>query len=205
MCIYWRQKTAHPTWQAIGTPKSNSLPEFHLHATALGLNRGPFCGPRDPEGVYTSEWPSPCTQPLPTYCLKHAKKGQHNLKLCTNNATLFCRYIACQKSQHTLKLCKNDFEGTSHAQKSVRPSSCVRTMHQLVQALPTPQTPTVLWTDVSKPAGTSLEDSTLAMGPYCTQYKSTHYSFLPWLSNWGTSWWCPNTKNLCLVIDALTI
>jgi len=35
---------------------------------------GPFCGPRDAEGVYTSEWPSPCTQPLPTYCLKHAKK-----------------------------------------------------------------------------------------------------------------------------------
>jgi hypothetical protein len=38
----------------------------------LDLNTGPCCGPRDPEG--TSEWLSPCTQPLPTYCQKHAKK-----------------------------------------------------------------------------------------------------------------------------------
>jgi hypothetical protein len=37
-------------------------------------------------------------------------------------------------------------------------------MHQLVQALPPPQTPTVLWTDVSKPSGTSLEDSTISDG-----------------------------------------
>jgi hypothetical protein len=115
--------------------------------------------------------------PNPSYILPQTRqKSQHNLKLCKNNATLFWRYIACKKSQHTLKLCKNYFEGTSHAQKSDTPSSCVRTMHQLVQALPTPQTPTVLWTDVSKPAGTSLEDSTSAMGPYCRQYKSTLYS-----------------------------
>ncbi len=26
-----------------------------------------------PRRVYTSEWPKPCTQPLPTYCQKHAK------------------------------------------------------------------------------------------------------------------------------------
>jgi hypothetical protein len=38
-------------------------------------------------------------------------------------------------------------------------------MHQVVQALPTPQTPTVHWTDVSKPVGTSLENSISAMGP----------------------------------------
>jgi hypothetical protein len=50
-------------------------------------------------------------------------------------------------------------------------------MHQLVQALPTPRTPTVHWTDVSKPAGTFFEDSTSGMGPYCRQYKllSTFY------------------------------
>lgn len=33
-----------------------------------------FVVPRTQKGVSTSEWPSPCTQPLPTYCLKHAKK-----------------------------------------------------------------------------------------------------------------------------------
>jgi hypothetical protein len=71
------------------------------------------------------------------------------------------------------------FEGTSHAKKSGTPSSCVRIMHQLVQALPTPQTPTVHWTDVSKPAGTSLDDSTSAMGPYCRQYKPTLYFYFP--------------------------
>jgi hypothetical protein len=47
------------------------------------------------------------------------------------------------------------FDGTSYAKKSGTPSSCVRIMHQLVYALPTPETPTVHWTDVSKPAGTS--------------------------------------------------
>ncbi len=35
-------------------------------------------------------------------------KKLHNLKLCQNNATLFWRYIACQKSQHTLKLRQNN-------------------------------------------------------------------------------------------------
>jgi hypothetical protein len=71
------------------------------------------------------------------------------------------------------------FEGTSPAKKSGTPSSCVRIMHQLVQALPTPQTPTVHWTDVSKPAGTSFEDSTSAMGTYRRQYKPTLYLCFP--------------------------
>jgi hypothetical protein len=175
MCIYWRQKTAHLTWQAIGTPKSRSLPKFHLH-TMSRLEHRTFLWSQGPRrGLY--QWMAITLHPTPSYILPETRqKSQHNLKLCKNNATLFWRYIACKKSQHTLKLCKNYFEGTSHAQKSGTPSSCVRTMHQLVQALPTPQTPTVLWTDVSKPAGTSLEDSTSAMGPYRRQYKSSLYS-----------------------------
>jgi hypothetical protein len=146
-------------------PDKSSAPPSQAHCQGftctprLGLNTGPFCGPRDPDRVYTSEWPSPCTQPLPTYCLKHAKKV---------GTTSSC-----------VKIMQHYFEGTSHAKKSGTPSSCVRLMHQHVQALPTPQTPTVHWTDVSKPAGTSLEDSTSAMGPYGRQYKPTLYSFFP--------------------------
>jgi hypothetical protein len=71
ICVYIEgKKTGHPTWQAMGTPKSSSLPEFqwrefHLHTIGFELP-----GRRR---VYTSEWPSPCTQPLLTYCQKHAK------------------------------------------------------------------------------------------------------------------------------------
>jgi hypothetical protein len=156
-------------------PDKPSAPPSQAHCQSftctpsLGLNTGPFCGPKDPEGVYTSEWPSPCTQPLPRYGLKQAKK------VGTPSSCVRIILRVCPKVRHTL-------------------SSCVRTMDQLVQALPTPQTPTVLLTDVSKPAGTSLEDSTSAMGPYRRQYKSTLYSFFPWLPNWGTSWRCPNTQ-----------
>jgi len=183
MCIYWRQETTHPTWQAIGTPKSSSLPGSHLHTTSRFEHRT-FLWSRGPEGVYTSEWPSRCTQPLPTYGLKTRQKSHHNLKLRQNNATLFWRYITWQgKKVSTPSSCvrtmQHYFEGTSHAKKSGTPSSCVRIMHQLVQALPTPQTPTVHWTDVSKPAGTSLEDGTSAMGHYCRQYKPTLYFFFP--------------------------
>jgi hypothetical protein len=92
-----------------------------------------FVVPR-PRRVYTSEWPSPCTQPLPTYCQKHAKivstsstcvrimqhyfgRAYHaknvqpqvgkTLKLCKNSATLFWTCITCQKRQHNLKLGKH--------------------------------------------------------------------------------------------------
>jgi len=64
-------------------------------------------------------------------------------------------------------------------------------MHQLVQALPTPQTPTVHWTDVSKRAETSLDDCTSAMGGSLLQTVQTTVYFL---RNWGKSWWCPNTN-----------
>jgi hypothetical protein len=97
------------------------------------------------------------------------------------------------------------FEGTSHAKQSGTPSSCVRIMHELVQALPTPQTPTVHWTDVSKPAGTSLEDSTSAMGPCCRQYKTT-LSFFSVTAQLGHILVVPKQeKKLCLIINALAV
>jgi hypothetical protein len=212
MCIYWWQKTAHPTWQAIGTPKSSSLPGFHLHTTSRFEHRTFLWSQGPRRGLY--QWMAITLHPTASDILPETRQqSQHNLKLCQNNATLFWRYIACPKSQHTLKLCQSNetllwgyiaCQKVTHTLKCT-PSSCVRIMHQLVQALPTPQTPTVHWTDVSKPAGTSLDDSTSAMGPYCRQYKPTLYLCFPWLPNWGTSWWCPNTKKLCLIINALAV
>jgi hypothetical protein len=95
-------------------PDKPSAPPSQAHCKGftctprLGLNTGPFCGPRDPEGVYTSEWPSPCTQPLPTYCLKHANKV---------STTSSC-----------VRIMQHYFEGTSHVQRVSTPSSCVRAM-----------------------------------------------------------------------------
>jgi hypothetical protein len=107
MCIYWRQKTAHPTWQAIGTPKSSSLPEFHLHTRSRFEHRTFLWSQWPRRGLY--QWMAITLHRTPSYILPETRqKSQHNLKLCKNNATLFWRYIACQKSQHTLKLCKNN-------------------------------------------------------------------------------------------------
>jgi len=106
MCIYWRQKTAHPTWQVIGTPKSSSLPEFHLHTRSWFEHRTFLWSQGPRRGLY--QWVAITLHPIPSYILPETRqKSQHNLKLCKNNTTLFWRYIACQKSQHTHKLCKN--------------------------------------------------------------------------------------------------
>ncbi len=187
ICVYIEGKKQHAQPDKPSAPPSQAHCQDFTCTPRLGLNTGPFCGPRDPEGVSSSEWPSRCTQPLPIYGLKTRQKSQHNLKLCQNNATLFWRYITWQGKKVStpsscVRIMQHYFEGPSHAKKSGTPSSCVRIMHQLVPALPTPQTPTVHWTDVSKPAGTSLDDSTSATGPYCR-----------------------NTKNLCLIINTLAM
>jgi hypothetical protein len=97
------------------------------------------------------------------------------------------------------------FKGTSHAKKSGTPSTCVRIVHQLVQALPTPQTPAVHWTDVSKPARTSFEDSTSAMGPYCRQYKPTLYFFFLDCPTGAHLRGAQTQKKLCLTINAFAV
>jgi hypothetical protein len=65
----------------IGTPKSSSLPELQgwefqwreFHLPTIGFEQRIFFVIPGPRRVYTSEWPSPCTQPLLTYCQKRAK------------------------------------------------------------------------------------------------------------------------------------
>jgi hypothetical protein len=37
LLVFWRQKIAHPTWQAIATPKSSSLRELLLHTTSVWI------------------------------------------------------------------------------------------------------------------------------------------------------------------------
>jgi len=107
MCIYWRQKRAHPTWQAIGTPKSSSLPGFHLHTTSRFEHRTFLWSQVPRRGLY--HWMAITLHPTPSDILPETRqKIQNNLKLCQNNATLFWRYIACPKSQHTLNLCQNN-------------------------------------------------------------------------------------------------
>jgi hypothetical protein len=158
ICVCIEGKKQHTQPDKPSAPPSQAHCQGFTCTPRLGLNTGPFSGHRDPERLYTSEWPSPCTQPVPTYCLKHAKKVSTT-------------------------------------------SSCVRIMHQLVQAFPTPHTPTVHWTDVSKPAGTSLEDSTSTMGLYCTKYKllSTFCATGAHLGGAQTQ------KKLCLIINALAV
>jgi len=107
MCIYWRQKIAHPTWQAIGTPKSSSLPGFHLHTKSRFGYRAFLWSQGPRTGLYQSM--AITLHPTPSYILPETRqKSRHNLKLCKNNATLFWGYITCQKVRHALKLCKNN-------------------------------------------------------------------------------------------------
>jgi hypothetical protein len=108
-------------------PPSQAHCQSFTRTPSLGLNTaGPFCGPKDPEGVYTSEWPSPCTQPLPRYGLKQAKKvgtpsscvriilrvhhmpksQAHPLKLCTNNGPTCAGLTHTSDSNSTLDRCQ---------------------------------------------------------------------------------------------------
>jgi hypothetical protein len=106
ICVYIEGKKQHTQPDKPSAPPSQAHCQSFTCTPRLGLNTGPFCAPRDPEGVCTSEWPSPCTQPLPTYCLKHAKKV---------STTSSC-----------VRIMQHYFEGTSHAKRVSTPSSCVR-------------------------------------------------------------------------------
>jgi hypothetical protein len=205
ICVYIEGKKQHNQPDKPSAPPSQAHCPSFTCTPRLGLNTGPFCGPRDPERVYTSEWPSPCTQPLPTYCLKQA------IKVITTSSCV--------------RIMQRYFEGTEHAKRVSTPSSCARIIlrvHHIPKSQAHPlklcknNAPTCAGLthtsdsnstlDRCQQAGrTSLDDSTSAMGPYCRQYTSTLYSFFPWLPNWGTSWWCPNTKKLCLIINALAM
>jgi hypothetical protein len=201
-CIYWRQKTAHPTWQAIGTPKWSSLPEFHLHTTSR-FERRTFLWSQGPRtGLY--QWMAITLHPTPSYILhERRQRSQHNLKLCQKNATSFWRYIACQKSQHTLKLCKNNatlFWGYITCQKVRHTLKLCKNNAPTTAGLTHTSNSNSTLDRVSKPAGTSLQDSTSAMGPYRRQYKTTLYSFFRWLPNWGTAWWWPKINKNCVLL-----
>ncbi len=107
ICVYIEGKKQHTQPEKPSAPPSQARCQGFTCTPRLGLNTGPFCGPRDPEGVYTSEWPSPCTQPLSTYCLKHAKKVG-TTSSCVMQHYFDWGYITCQIVRHALKLCKNN-------------------------------------------------------------------------------------------------
>jgi hypothetical protein len=122
ICVYIEGKKQHtPTWQAMGTPKSSSLPEFHLHTTSRFEHRTFLWSQGPRRDLY--QWMAVTLHGTPSYILPETRQNSHhNLKFCQNYATLFSRYIACQKSQHTLKLCKNNatfFWGYIRCQKVI--------------------------------------------------------------------------------------
>jgi hypothetical protein len=111
--VYWRKKQ-HTQPDKPSAPPS-SLPEFQwwefrLHT--IGFEHRTFLWSEDPEGSIPVHGDHPAPNPL----LRTARNMQNKsaqprvgktLKLCKNNATLFWRYITCQKSQHTLKFGKH--------------------------------------------------------------------------------------------------
>jgi hypothetical protein len=178
MCIYWRQKTAHPTWQAIGTIKSSSLPEFHLHTTSPFEHRTFLWSQGPRRGLY--QWMAITLHPTPSYIFPETRqKSRHNLKLCQNNATLFWRYIACKKVRHTLKLCKNNAPtcaGLTHT------SDSNSTLDRCQQA-----------------GRNFFGGQYISNGSLLQTVQNYPLVFFPWLPNLGTSRWCPNTKKICVL------
>jgi hypothetical protein len=163
-------------------PKSSSLPEFQwqefpLHATRF--EHRTFCAPRDPEVAI--EWAITLDWAPPYYTDSKGQKSQHTLKLCKNNATLFWGYIACQKVRHTLKLCKNNAP------------TCASLTHT---------------SDSNSTLDRCLQAGRNFFGGQYNSYGSllqTVQTTVYFLPNCGTSWWCPNTKNLCLIINVLAV
>jgi hypothetical protein len=95
---YWRQKTAHPSWQAMGTPKSSSLPEFQwreFHLLTNGFEHRTFLRSQDPEGSIPVNGHHPAPNPF------------------LHTARNMPKQSAQPQVGKTLKLCKNNyFEGT---------------------------------------------------------------------------------------------
>jgi hypothetical protein len=225
MCKYWRQKTAHPTWQAIGTPKSSSLPGFHLHTTSRFEHRTFLWSQGPRRGLY--QWMAITPHPTPSDILPETRqKSQHNLKFCQNNATLFWRYIACQrvrrpsscvrimqhyfevhhipKVRHTLKWCKSNatlFWGYITCQK-VRHTLKLCKSNAPTCAGVTHTSDSIGTLDKCQQASRNFfGGQSISNGSLLQTVQTTVY-FLP---NWGTSWWCPNTKFVCLIINALAV
>jgi hypothetical protein len=101
ICVYIEgKKTAHPTWQAIGTPKSSSLPGFNLHTTSR-FEHMTFLWSQGPRrGLY--QWMTITLHPAPSDILPETRqKSRHNLKLCQNNATLILKvHCMAKESAH---------------------------------------------------------------------------------------------------------
>jgi len=219
MCKYWRQKTAHPTWQAIGTPKSSSLPGFH-HVSVWtqdlfvvpGTQKGsiPVNGHHPaPNPFRHTAWNTPKKSAQPQVATLFwryiaCQMSQHTLKLCQNNAALFWGYITCQKVRHTLKWCKSNatlFWGYITCEKVRHTLKLCKNNAPTCAGL-THTSDSISTLDKCQQASRNFFGGQYISNGSLLQTVQTTVYFLP---NWGTSWWCPNTKVVCLIINALAV